>query len=65
MYSDGKVKRTLKRRSKVLETVKRETDGASKIKKNINKKPKNGQYRSSTLYKNKLHKLVKQKVKKK
>jgi len=25
-YSDGKVKRTLKRRSKVLETVKRETD---------------------------------------
>ena len=28
-YSDGKVKRTLKRRSKVLETVKRETDGAS------------------------------------
>jgi hypothetical protein len=42
MYSDGKVKRTLKRRSKVLETVKRETDGASKIKKNINKKPKMG-----------------------
>ena len=28
-YSDGKVKRTLKRRSKVLETVKRETNGAS------------------------------------
>ena len=28
-YSDGKVKRTLKRRSKVLETVKRETDGVS------------------------------------
>jgi hypothetical protein len=28
-YSDGKVKRTLKRRSKVLETVKRETDEAS------------------------------------
>jgi hypothetical protein len=28
-YRDGKVKRTLKRRSKVLETVKRETDGAS------------------------------------
>jgi len=28
-YIDGKVKRTLKRRSKVLETVKRETDGAS------------------------------------
>jgi len=27
-YSDGKVKRTLKRRSKVLETVKRETDVA-------------------------------------
>lgn len=26
-YSDGKVKRTLKRRSKVLETVKRETNG--------------------------------------
>ena len=25
-YSDGKVKRTLKRRLKVLETVKRETD---------------------------------------
>jgi len=32
----------LKRRSKVLETVKRETDGASKIKKKIfrNKNPK-------------------------
>jgi hypothetical protein len=28
-YSDGKVKRTLKRRSKVLENVKRETDRAS------------------------------------
>jgi hypothetical protein len=28
-YSVGKVKRTLKRRSKVLETVKRDTDGAS------------------------------------
>jgi len=28
-YSDGKVKRTLKRGSKVLETVKRETDVAS------------------------------------
>ena len=28
-YSDGKVKRTLKRRSKVLETVKRETDEGS------------------------------------
>jgi len=28
-YSEGKVKRTLKRRSKVLETVIRETDGAS------------------------------------
>jgi hypothetical protein len=44
MYSHGKVKRTLKRRSKVLETVKRETDGASKIKKkNINKnKPRMG-----------------------
>jgi len=28
-YSDGKVKRTLKRRSKGLETVKRETDEAS------------------------------------
>lgn len=28
-YSDGKVKRTLKRRSKVLETVKRETNGTS------------------------------------
>jgi len=28
-YSGGKVKRTLKRRWKVLETVKRETDGAS------------------------------------
>jgi hypothetical protein len=27
-YSDGKVKRTLKRRSKVLENVKRETDRA-------------------------------------
>jgi hypothetical protein len=27
-YSDGKVKRTLKRRSKVLENVKRETDQA-------------------------------------
>jgi len=27
-YRDGKVKRTLKRRSKVLETVKRETDVA-------------------------------------
>ena len=26
-YSDGKVKRTLKRRSKVLETVKGETNG--------------------------------------
>ena len=30
-YSDGKVKRTLKRRSKVLENVKRETDRASNI----------------------------------
>jgi hypothetical protein len=29
-YSDGKVKRTLKRRSKVLENVKRETDRARK-----------------------------------
>ena len=29
-YSDGKVKRTLKRRSKVLETVKRETDRSRK-----------------------------------
>jgi len=28
-YSDGRVKRTLKRRSKVLETVKRETDEIS------------------------------------
>lgn len=28
-YSDGKVKRTLKRRLKVLENVKRETDKAS------------------------------------
>jgi len=28
-YSDGKVKRTLKRRSKVLETVKRERNGTS------------------------------------
>ena len=28
-YSDGKVKRTLKRRLKVLETVKREPDKAS------------------------------------
>jgi len=28
-YSDGKVKRTLKRRSKVLEIVKRETNGTS------------------------------------
>jgi len=28
-YRDGKVKRTLKRRSKVLETVKRETNGTS------------------------------------
>jgi len=31
-YSDGKVKRTLKRRLKVLETVKRETNGTSDIK---------------------------------
>jgi hypothetical protein len=30
-YSDGKVKRTLKRRSKVLENVKRETDRASNM----------------------------------
>jgi hypothetical protein len=30
-YSDGKVKRTLKRRLKVLETVKRETNGTSVV----------------------------------
>jgi len=30
-YSDGKVKRTLKRRSKVLEIVKRERNVTSKI----------------------------------
>jgi hypothetical protein len=30
-YSDGKVKRTLKRRSKVLETVKRETDRSRNV----------------------------------
>jgi len=29
-YSDGKVKRTLKRRSKVLEIVKRESNATSK-----------------------------------
>jgi len=33
-YSDGKVKRTLKRRSKVLETVKRETNGTLRRKVN-------------------------------
>jgi len=33
-YSDGKVKRTLKRRSKVLETVKRETNGTRRRKVN-------------------------------